>query len=69
MNNKKNKRPHKMYQSIISGLQEIIDDVTEQSKHKTDLDSLMFHDDAPLSTEDSLVNIIHEDTKSDKAQR
>ena len=69
MNNKKSEKPHKMYKSIISGLQEIIDDFTVQTKHnKTELDSLLFHDDVPLPTEDSLVNTIQEDSGSDKAQ-
>lgn len=70
MNNKKSERPHIMYQSIISGLQEIIDDVTEQSKHnKTESDDLVH--DVPLSTQDSLVDIIPIDwygTESDNKE-
>lgn len=64
MKNKKSERQHRMYQSIISGLQEIIDDVTEQSKHnKTESDGLIH--EVPLSTEDSHVDIIPDDTGSD----
>ena len=63
-----NKRLKKMYNSIISGLQEIIDDFVDQSKHdRIDLDGLPFND-VPPSTEDALVDIIPidwSDTESD----
>jgi hypothetical protein len=53
-----NKRSKKMYNSIISGLQEIIDYFVDQSKHdRIDLDDLPFND-VPTSTEDALVDII-----------
>lgn len=60
-----------MYNSIISGLQEIIDDLVDQSKHdRIDLDDLPFND-VPTSTEDALVDIIPidwSDTESDKKE-
>lgn len=65
LNNKKNKFPnenirsHKMYESIIRGLQEAIDDTVDRSKYnRIDLDNL------PLSTEDLSANIIPGDTGS-----
>jgi hypothetical protein len=64
-----NKRSKKMYNSIISGLQEIIDDLVDQSKHdRIDLDGLRYND-VPLSSENSLVDkvpIDWDDTGSDK---
>jgi hypothetical protein len=58
-----------MYNSIISGLQETIDNLVDQSKHdRIDLDSLPFND-VPPSTEDALVDIIPidwSDTESEK---
>ncbi len=65
-----NKRSKKMYNSIVSGLQEIIDDLVDQSKHdRIDLDGLPFNDVPP--TNDELVDIIPiewSETESDKKE-
>ena len=66
-----NKRSKKMYNSIMNGLQEIMDDLVDQSKYdRIDLDGLPFND-VPPSTEDALVDIIPidcSDTESDKKE-
>lgn len=50
-------RSHKMYESIIRGLHDAIDDVVDRSKYdRIDLDGLMFNE-VPLSAEDSFVDI------------
>jgi len=63
-----NNKSYKMYQSIISESQ---DDAVDRSKYvRVDLDSLKFND-VPLSTEDSLVDIIPfdwDDTGSDNRE-
>lgn len=70
MKNKKyNNRSQKMYNSIVQGLQNAIDDAHSQNS-MTDLDRLTFND-VPLSTEDSLVDIIPidwDDTGSDNKE-
>lgn len=66
MRKKYNNRSHKMYNSIMHGLQEIIDDVRSKNDRTDDSDSNKINDvPGSISTEDSLVNIIPEDIGAD----
>lgn len=53
-----NKRSKKMYNSIVSGLQEILDDFVDQTQYdRIDLDGIPFKD-GPPTNDDTLVDII-----------
>ncbi|MFV0361471.1 MAG: hypothetical protein ACK5LL_00055 [Suipraeoptans sp.] len=53
-----NKRSKKMYNSIVSGLQEFLDDFVDQTQYdRIDLDGIPFNDGPPIN-DDALGDII-----------